>query len=308
MIRRYGPLVALALLAVAALVFGIDLNESLAYLRRLSAGQIALLVILHFAIFLNFILKNVWLLSIAGIRVRVRPMALYFFSSALAHYTVPGKMGYPVMAWLLKRFEKVPLSNATTVLFIDFLFSLGFTSVVALVGAAFYFRSFIPAVMMVSACIATGALLVLLLLRAIGVRTPDRLSDFVTHARTTLGLYHPSRLLPLGGFYLLNMCLSGLTLAVLVSFWNYHVPVPNLIAADAIAFLLGAASMVPMGLGLQDASMFFFLTHFGLGREVSVGVIALQRLTYVGLVFILGMAAQLALGVSHTRRILDEEP
>jgi uncharacterized membrane protein YbhN (UPF0104 family) len=140
----------------------------------------------------------------------------------------------------------------------------------------------------------------------LGARVPHRLADFAARARATLGRYRPARWMPLAGFYLVNMALSGLTLAAIVSFWNHHPPIAHLIAADAIAFLLGAASMIPMGVGLQDASMFYFLTSFELDRETAVGVIALQRAAYVGLVALLGAAAQLALGIRHGGRTFDE--
>jgi uncharacterized protein (TIRG00374 family) len=71
------------------------------------------------------------------------------------------------------------------------------------------------------------------------------------------------------------------------------------IVANSTAFFLGALSMIPMGLGVNEATMLFFLNSFGIPSEIGIGAITLQRLLSTGLSYVLGIIAGSILGIQN---------
>jgi uncharacterized protein (TIRG00374 family) len=302
-VRRYFFLFFVVLLVVVALATGVDLRKGAEALGRYRLWQVAAFAAVCLLICANFILKNSFLIRLAGHPVPLGRMAMYFFSSAVAHYTVPGKIGYPVTAWLLKKFEKIPLSSSSSVLMADFLISFAFTATLAVAGSLLFFRSYRLAVVLAAGLALAAAAVSFLVLGNVlkRVKKKTRLTEFLSRMLDNLKTYGPRKLWPLLVFYAVNALLNGFALWLLVAFAGVNVGLERLVTADAVSFVLGSVSMVPMGLGVQDISMLFFLSSFGLDRPASLAVVFIQRTVYLGLVYLLGLAVNIALGVKDLK-------
>jgi uncharacterized membrane protein YbhN (UPF0104 family) len=299
LVRRYALFFMLLIMGGLVVALGIEVRDITNTLSRLALWQLGLLLLVNLAICLNLALKNTVLLYLAGHRVRFSRMALYFFSSAVAHYTIPGKAGYPVTAWLLRRFDQVPLGVSASVLTWDFALSFSFTAALALTGALVFLPDYSELVLLAGALFLGGVLLALGLAYGLARRLgrSNRLVVFLRRTFNLMGSYRASRFSPLLIFYVSNALLSGGALWLLIVFVGGSVDLGRLVTADAVSFILGALTMVPLGLGLEDLTLLFFLSSFGLEQADGLAVILLRRTLYMGLVYGLGLLANLILGL-----------
>ena len=95
--------------------------------------------------------------------------------------------------------------------------------------------------------------------------------------------------------------LSGINLCLLCFFFSSELSLLQAIVAGSSAFFLGAISMVPMGLGVREASMLFYLHHMGISHEIGLSIVTIQRLLFTGLAFILGTTFGAILGVRNIK-------
>jgi len=302
-VRKYFFLFFIVLLLVLALILGVDLKKGVEALGRFRIWQVLAFVAVFLLVCANFILKNSFLLRAAGHPVPIGRMAMYYFSSAAAHYTVPGKVGYPVTAWLLKRFEHIPLSSSSSVLMADFLVSFSFTALIAIVGSLVYFKTYRLAVLLAAGAFLAAAVLFFVILELVLKRLKKRtkITDFLERMLANFKTYGPRRLWPLFFIYSVNALLNGFALWLLVGFSGLDIGIEQLIVADAVSFILGSVSLIPMGLGVQDVSMLFFLSTFGLDKPSALAVVFIQRTVYVGMVYLLGFAVNISLGVKDLK-------
>ena len=95
--------------------------------------------------------------------------------------------------------------------------------------------------------------------------------------------------------------LSGINLFLLCLFFSSELSLLQAIVAGSSAFFLGAISMVPMGLGVREASMLFYLYHMGISHEIGLSIVTIQRLLFTGFAFVLGTIFGAILGVKSIK-------
>jgi uncharacterized membrane protein YbhN (UPF0104 family) len=93
--------------------------------------------------------------------------------------------------------------------------------------------------------------------------------------------------------------LGSLNLVLLSHFFSGDLSLFQSLVANSTAFFLGAISMVPMGLGVRETSMLFYLHHMGLKDEVGLSIVTIQRLLSTGLSFVLGAFFGSVLGLKN---------
>ncbi len=291
-VRRFAFIFIFVVALILLWLTGIRVGDVIHVLLSFRPWQLILLIVVFLSISLNQVLKNAFLLNSLGYRVKVQHIVLIYFSSALAQSSAPGKVGYPVTAYLLKQLENVDYSRSSAMLMIDFFAGNAFTLLIAGIGSAEYLgRNILP----VPALLIAGILGVLFVL---GVslflkkgREESRVRKFLSEMRESIALLNARSAVTLLLFYGLNTFLSGLFLQGIISFLGSDISLWKIITADASSFILGALSMIPMGLGAQDASMFFYLNSFGMSKSSVVATVMAQRLLVTGMVYLAGIAA-----------------
>ena len=68
----------------------------------------------------------------------------------------------------------------------------------------------------------------------------------------------------------------------------------------------GAGIRVPIGLGVREASMLFYLRHLGIPDDTGLSIVTIQRLLSTGLSFLLGSIIGAALGLKNLRLDYEE--
>jgi uncharacterized protein (TIRG00374 family) len=76
----------------------------------------------------------------------------------------------------------------------------------------------------------------------------------------------------------------------------------SLLAVFAISVTAGNLSMIPMGLGVRDASFTLLLARLGVSQEIALSAAVIQRLFSPGWPLLLGLISANVLGVSALTR------
>lgn len=215
--------------------------------------------------------------------VSPRTSAVVFFSGLMMVVT-PGKAGELWKAWFLRDTADVPVSTTSSVVGAERATDLLALCGLAAVGLAAYSRSS-TVLVAVGAAFALGLGLLRwrsgcrrLLARAESVPVVGRYAgDIETFYESTYALF---RLRPLATATALSVVAWGLEgLALWVALRGFGVPADPLVGVFVFSLgsVVGAASLLPGGLGAAEASMLGLLLTFGYSEPVAAGATIVVR-------------------------------
>jgi uncharacterized membrane protein YbhN (UPF0104 family) len=178
--------------------------------------------------------------------------------------------------------------------------STGICGAIAVFGSYFYFadkaKPILPFLLLFVLCVL-GLYVVGIILRQKTVTNPlfrfirDLYDAFKRLDKINTSLYIIVRLFV--------QVFSGLGLMFLARFFSSDLSLFQAVIAGSTAFFLSSLSMIPMGLGVREASVLFYLHHVGIPNEVGLSIVTIQRLLSTGLSFGLGMALGALLGLKN---------
>jgi uncharacterized protein (TIRG00374 family) len=250
---------------------------------------------------LNYFMRGArWLLFARALRLDVPPArnALYYVAG-FAMTTTPGKMGEIVRLYLLNRFHGCPYDRSAALLIADRLSDgLATTLVVALTIAAF---AHLPAgaagaalfaALLVTICLRPSLLLAVTdgLFRRLH-RWPRLFVRFRRAVRGLQRLAHPrvfAAALVLGA---VGWSSEGLSFYVLLHALGVALAPAACVFIFAFAMLVGAASVLPGGLGSTEATMIGLLSLQGVPFETAVVATGVVRVTTLWFAVGLGLVA-----------------
>jgi uncharacterized protein (TIRG00374 family) len=301
LIGKYWLLVFLVVLFVLLAILKVPFREFLASLSSLASWQMLSLIVLYFSIsFFLIFARKVLLWSISS-PSKLKHLVLIHFASMAAHYTTPAKIGFPLTVYLLNKLDAVPYAAGTTIVLIELFVSTSLCGIIAFVGSLFYFTDKTNIFLLSSISLLVVALLAFLGARILyGKRAgTGRVSRFL---RDIYGAFSRISLLPVMGYsllILLTQLLAGFSLVLLCFFLDAKISLWQAVVANSAAFFLGSLSMIPMGLGVRDGSLLFYLSHLGVSNEVGIAIVAIQRLLSTGLSLVLGTIFGAVLGLRN---------
>lgn len=297
--KKYWLLFFFVIMFLFMAVFKISPHDLLTALSSLTISEILILITLYFLISLAFILQRKYLLKVLNFRTSFKNLVLIHFSSMAAHYSTPAKIGFPLSVYLLKKLENIPYPIGTSVIILELTVSTGLCGLLALLGALQFFTNqvYMLAVSL-TACILISLILFFLVrwyFYKFGVK--NRITDFIYKIYEALTKISFPKMLLYFFMTLLIQILSSLTLALLAGFMGAEVSLWQAIIVNTTAFFIGSISMVPMGLGVREASIFFYLRSMGVADGLIIPIAAIQRMLSTGLSFLLGMVFGAVLGI-----------
>ncbi len=130
----------------------------------------------------------------------------------------------------------------------------------------------------------------------------SRIYQFIKKVREAFSHVAVSHLIIYTFLMILIQLLAGITLVFLSGFFSEELSLWQAVIANSTAFFLGAISMIPMGLGVREGSILFYLRHLGITNEIGISIVTIQRLFSTGLNFVLGVIFGTILGVRNINR------
>lgn len=300
-VSKYWLLFFFIILFIFMAIFQITLRDIWRAISSLKLWQFVLLLFIYLLISLFQIISRKYLLYSLLSPSKFKNLIFIHFSSMAAHYSTPAKIGFPLAVYLLHKFDKVPYATGTTMILIELIVSTTICGIIAFVGTFFYFTSNIKVLIL-----SFSYLFIFGLLAFYGVRIflkkgnkNSRIYLFIKNvheAFSHITVYHLIMYIFLIVFIQL---LGGITLVLLTSFFSKEISLWQAVVANSTAFFLGAISMIPMGLGVREGSILFYLRHLGITNEIGISIVTIQRLFSTGLSFVLGVIFGTILGVKN---------
>jgi uncharacterized membrane protein YbhN (UPF0104 family) len=106
---------------------------------------------------------------------------------------------------------------------------------------------------------------------------------------------------------ILIQIIGSISLVLITHFLSETLSLCRALLANSTAFFLGAVSMIPMGLGVREASVLVFLNQLGIPQASGLAVVTVQRLLSTGLSFALGVVFGALLGLRQMHADEDHE-
>ena len=310
-IQKYWLFLFFIILFVLMALFKISLKEILGTVSHLKVWQLLVLLFIYCLISTSLILSRKYLLYALSTAPSARNLVYIHFATMAAHYSTPAKLGFPLSVYLLKKFEDIPYGTGTAMILIELIVSTGICGFIALIGSFFYF-SFDSGVLMYL-LLSLFTLLVLAYFMAHRLMPKaqgnGKIYQFIKSIIDAFSHISWDKLICYGLITTFIQLVGSLNLVLLSYFFFEDLSLFQSLVANSTAFFLGAISMVPMGLGVREASVLFYLNHMGVRNEVGFSIITIQRLLSTGLSFVIGAFFISVLGLKissqSTRSIND---
>ena len=88
---------------------------------------------------------------------------------------------------------------------------------------------------------------------------------------------------------LTSFFINGIMLKIIIVSLNENVNISLLFVIQGIPYLLGILSMIPLGLGVKDATLSYLLIHFGITPEVAIISSIILRIYMLGFSILMGI-------------------
>jgi uncharacterized protein (TIRG00374 family) len=299
--RKYWLLCSFLILIIFMSFFKISLKDIWRVISSLQLWQLLVLILFYFLVSGFNILSRKYLLHSLSAKTNYKDLALIHFSTMAAHYSTPVKLGFPFAVYLLNRFDNVPYSTGTAMIIVELIVSTGVCGIIAIFGSLIYFSRNTTSILFLSFTLLIFIFLSFYIL-VIFFRhkiQKGRLLRFFHDAYTALSSIALSKSVLYILFRTFIQIFSATNLVLLCAFFSSYIDFWQAVVASATAFFVGSLSMVPMGLGVREASMIFYLRHLGIPDDAVLSIVTIQRLLSTGLSFFLGSLFGTMLGVKN---------
>jgi uncharacterized protein (TIRG00374 family) len=299
-VSKYWLLFFFIMVFIFMAIFKISFKDIWRAISSLRLFQFGLLFLVYLLTSLFSIIARKYLLYALSSHSKFKNLVLIHFSSKAAHYSTPAKLGFPFTVYLLKKFEDIPYTTGTVMIVLELVVGTGICGLIAFFGSYFYFSDTTNAVLPLFLFFIVCVLTLYMVSRVLRKKTANsRFYKFIKDVYESFRQLNKYNSLLYILIITFIQIFTGINLVLLAHFFSADLPLWQAIIAQSAAFFLGALSMVPMGLGVREASILFFLYHVGIPKEVGLSIVTIQRLISTGLTFSLGLMFGTIIGVKN---------
>lgn len=270
-------------------------------LRRIGAADVlALLAVRAVDVALN-LLGSRALLAGLGAAVRPWPLFLVLNASSAGNATTPFKLGLPLRVYLYHRELGVRPREASLAVMVESYASIAVTGVFALYAVSLFFPGRMAqwvAFLVVLALAAAGSVKLWPRLEQLWRGTTP--ADVEPEASPAPRVSRRRQALALSLFVVLwaaDVVVSGALLKVALGALGTEVGLLPLVSFQSLSFVVGVASLLPMGIGAKEASLVFLLGRVGVPVTTAFSAAAIVRLLTTGVSLVAGVLSLNVLGL-----------
>ena len=257
------------------------------------------------------------LLAGASGGLSVGQLYLVVTASTAANYSTPLKAGIPLRVYLYKRLLGISPATGSALLGLEIVLATLVPAVISLFALLLFLPEGGPVLASAVTAVVGGALATLAFVRSSSydrVIAPLPLPGVARRAVAPDGdIVVALRRVPLmslgtaAGIFAGMFALVGVRSFFAFQLFGGSMNVFELVGISAAAFTLGSLSLLPMGLGVRDATLVALFVQAGADRDVAIAVAALDRLLSTGVPFLLGILSAQVLGLRALGRPKERE-
>jgi len=302
-IEKYWFLSFIAFFFIFVFVYRISLKDILKTVSLLELWQLLLIILIYFMISASFIVARKYLLYSLSYTPKLKNLVFIHFSSMAAHYSTPAKLGFPITIYLLKRFDNVPYASGSAMILIELIVGTGLCGIIALLGSVFYIINSIKALILCFIVLFMIIFTVIYCARNILKKTSinSRIRKYIKDVHDAFSRMTVRHFIIYILIIFSGRILGSFNLVLLCFFFSSELSIYHALIASSAAFFLGAISMVPMGIGVREVSLIYYLSHVGITNDLGIVIATIQRLLFSGLSFVLGVLSGTLLGIKNIK-------
>jgi len=237
----------------------------------------------------------------------VGQLYLVVTASTAANYSTPVKAGIPLRVYLYKRLMGIGPATGSALVGLEIILATLVPAVISLFALLLFLPEGGPAVAAAVAAGVGGAVVALAFVRS---GSYDRATARLPLPRIARRVLAPDgdivvalRRVPLrslgaaAGIFAAMFLFVGIRSFCAFQLFGGSMNVVELVGISAAAFTLGSLSLLPMGLGVRDATLVALFVQAGADRDVAIAVAAFDRLLSTGVPLLLGILSAQILGL-----------
>ncbi len=257
------------------------------------------------------------LVRASGYPTTVGQAYLVLTASLSVNYVTPLKFGIPLRIYLYRQVMHVPLAIGTALVALETWLGILIPAIMSGIGIALLFPEIglaLPLALLTALLVGMGLALFIKPTQITPLLKRLPLQQFtlrlVRFGETVQMGFRSAPLWGLGVVALLiglNVMTAAVRLYVVLLMLGQTSDWLAVLAALTISITAGNLSMIPMGLGVRDASLTLLLRQLGVPDEVALSAAVIQRLFAPGLPLLLGLISANILGVSEMVKHGDQD-
>lgn len=255
------------------------------------------------------------LLRDMGYKVRRWPLFLILETSYAGNYLAPAKVGIPLRVALYRQILHVPASSGTACVVISNFFWFVLVLIVAFVGLLGRSTNLNPGsaaaglVLLVLGMVLVLSMpferLLVICRRLPGQRFSSRLLGFLIAVQSSLRQVKWTTSVFFFSIAALKLWIQGFTAYLILRDLGGGVSSWQVLWALCISLAVGVITLLPMGIGTQDASFVFLLTSLGVSQELAILLALADRVIFTAIPFLTGVVSANILGISLLSRTTE---
>ena len=293
------------------------LNMDFSSLGNLGAITLAALLLIAVAYTWEAALGTCALFRSLGYNTPLVRLYLVSCAGLASIYILPVKAGLPVWLVVCKVFLNIPPVASAAQALIATSVGVFFGALLSMIGIGLLFPTHNAYILAALACIFSLVVAVALGLDLRRIEPlldswPDRIRKwahrilrFALEFQQLIRQASKSWLLVAVGLYLIRLWLRAVCLYIVFSSVGATVPVSSILFAQALSGLVGWISMLPMGIGVKDATLVVLLAAIGVSDEVAVLGGVVDRMLWSMVPIAVGTISASILGLQEANRTGD---
>ena len=298
---------------LAFLLRDIDWN----LIKRVDMSDLSLIFILTVLGTIVYTALIVILVRGSGYTTSFKTAYLVLTASLTANYVTPVKVGIPLRIYLYNQIMNVPVNVGTALISIEALAGMLIPAFIACIGIVFIFPAMgvWPAILLVAILLTCLFLFLLMPTDRVTIiaeklplsRFSVRILRFAGRVQIAIKLIPISTICLVILLDIFILILQAIRLWLVLSIFITAPSVMLLLFALTISVTIGNLSMIPMGLGVRDASFTFLLAQLGVPTEIALSASIIQRLFSPGWPLLLGIISTYILGMGKLVERKEQE-
>jgi uncharacterized protein (TIRG00374 family) len=255
--------------------------------------------ILLFIRILNFgvyQLSSYYLYTSFNEKITLSNLILINNCSTVSNYTTPVKIGFPIQAFLLKKIFNISYNKSAIIILTSLFVSIVTASILSIISIFF-----LPSInnnsidLLIKIFIMFGFVLsVLVMIYFIKNKNLSKIGNYpiVKKINELINYLRKVNFLKLGLSWILALMsffINAIMLKIIITSLNENADISLLFIIQGLPYLLGMLSMIPLGLGVKDATLSYLLSQFGITPEVAIISSVILRIFMSGFSILMGI-------------------
>jgi len=265
-------------------------------LNQLSLTAISVIIAIRIIDYYYYSLISKIFIYAFNEKISITKVILMNSSIYLTKYFSPLNISLPLRIFLMKKIVNIPYTKGTAIIFSNLVLSY-FTSTVLGIIALLYFSinifSLVNTIRILSILILIGSIffisLIILIIKGGYKPIINKITTNLKNLKRYLSNIKTHIIIIVFFMKIFGFFINAIMMKILIMDLNETINILPLFLIQTIPLLIGALSMLPLGIGVEEVSLIFLLTQLNITPETALTTAIANRIIHTGFSSIIGV-------------------